>query len=83
MIFFYLREPNLTMSLCLGTMEMQKKKFLCLGSGGSALGFFFLVEIWGLADIAGDDTAIWTNKFLKLLKWIVCVKMNIIMCFFM
>lgn len=55
MIFFYLRKlPNLTMSLCLGTMEMQKKKILCLGSGGSAIGcFFFLVEIWGLADIAG------------------------------
>lgn len=55
MIFFYLREPNLTMSLCLGTMEMQKKKFLCLGSGGSTCYrlFFFLVEIWGLADIAG------------------------------
>lgn len=54
MIFFYLREPNLTMSLCLGTMEMQKKEILCKESGGSALGcFFFLVEIWGLADIAG------------------------------
>lgn len=58
MIFFYLRKlPNLTMSLCLGTMEMQKKEILCQESGGSAIGcFFFLVEIWGLADIAG----IWT-----------------------
>lgn len=46
------------------------------------LGVFFLVEIWGLTDIAGDDTAVWTNKFLKLLKWIVCVKMNKIMGFF-
>lgn len=69
------------MSLCLGTMEMQKKEILCQESGGSAIGcFFFLVEIWGLADIAGDDTAIWTNKFLKL--HIVCVKMNKIMFFF-
>lgn len=43
--------------MCLGTMEMQKKEILCQESGGSAIGcFFFLVEIWGLADIAG----IWT-----------------------